>query len=170
MKKNDGNTLMKSRIFPPDDLVYVDESGATEYYDREYGLAPRGEKVYGDVSGKRYKRTNIVSAQCGKEKIAPFVYEWATKHVWFEVWFEWHLCPNLLPGKVIIMDNALFHRKSALKIIAAFYGLRLIFLPLYSPDLNPIEHLWANLKKWLRSCASSFDSIQLAIHHFFNVD
>jgi hypothetical protein len=118
--------------------VYVDESGATEYYDREYGLAPRGEKVYGEVSGKRYKRTNIVSAQCGNEVIAPYVYDWATKSTWFEVWFEWHLCPLLPSSKVIIMDNALFHRKPVLEKIARFYGLRIIWLPPYSPDLNRI--------------------------------
>ena len=119
--------------------MYVDESGATEYYDREYGLVPRGEKVYGEVSGKRYKRTNIVSAQCGDEKIAPYVYDWVTNAVWFEVWLEWHLCPLLSPGKVIIMDNALFHRKSVLERIARLYGLRIIWLPPYSPDLNRIE-------------------------------
>jgi len=169
MKRNDDNSLMKSRIFPPEDIAYIDESGATEYYDREYGLAPRGEKVYGEVSGKRYKRTNIVSAQCGIEKISPFIYDWGTNAVWFEVWFEWHLCPNLSQGKVIVMDNALFHRKPALGKIAAFYGLRIIWLPPYSPDLNPIEHLWANLKKWLKSFASSFSSIQDAIKHYFKV-
>ena len=76
------------RIFPPDDLVYVDESGVTEYYSREYGLAPRGEKIYGEVSGKRYKRLNIVSALCGNIKIAPFAYNWGANAVWFEVWFE----------------------------------------------------------------------------------
>jgi len=59
--------------------VYVDESGANEYYDREYGLAPRGEPVYGEISGKRYARTNIVSAQCGDEIIAPYIYGWVTK-------------------------------------------------------------------------------------------
>ena len=160
---------MKSRIFPPNDLVYVDESGATEHYSREYGLAPRGEKVYGEVSGKRYKRTNIVSAQCGNEYIATFVYDWATKAVWFEVWFEWHLCPLLSPGKVIIMDNALFHRKPKLEQIARIYGLRIIWLPPYSPDLNRIEKLWANLKNWLKSFARLFDTIQNAIHHYFNI-
>jgi len=160
---------MKSRTFPPDDMVYVDESGMTEYYGREYGLAPRGEKVYGEVSGKRYKRTNIVSAQCGIEIIAPFIYEWGTKAAWFEVWFEWHLCPLLPPGKVVIMDNALFHRKTTLEKIAVFYGLRIIWLPPYSPDLNHIELLWANLKRWLKSWASAFPSIQEAAAYYFKV-
>jgi transposase len=159
---------MKSRIFPPDDIVWIDESGATEYYGREYGLAPRGEKVYGEVSGKRHKRTNIVSAQCGNEVVSPFIYDWGTKAVWFEVWFEWHLCPELTPGKVLIMDNALFHRKQQLETISTFYGLRIIWLPPYSPDLNSIEKLWANLKRWLKSFASSFDSIQHAISHYLH--
>jgi len=158
---------MKSRIFPPEDIVYVDESGVTEYYNRDYGLAPRGEKVYGEVSGKRYKRLNIVSAQCCHEKIATFIYDWATNSTWFEVWFEWYLCPFLSPGKVIIMDNALFHRKKPLEEIAAYYNLRIIWLPPYSPDFNNIEHLWANLKKWLKSFASSFNSIQDAVQHYF---
>jgi len=170
MRRSGRNSSKKSRIFPPDDLAYVDESGANEYYDREYGLAPRGEKVYGEVSGKRYKRTNIVSAQCGNEIIAPFIYDWGTKAVWFEVWFEWHLCPKLSPGKVVIMDNALFHRKPILEKIAAFYGLRIIWLPPYSPDLNRIELFWANLKRWLKSFASAFLSIQDAIANYFKVD
>ena len=159
--------MMRLRIFPPEDLVYVDESGVTEYYSREYGLAPRGQKVYGEVSGKRYKRLNIVSAQCGNENIATFTYGWGTSSAWFEVWFEWHLCPLLTPGKVVIMDNALFHRKKPLEKIAAFYGLRIIWLPPYSPDLNHIEYLWANLKEWLKSFASTFTSIQDPVKHYF---
>jgi transposase len=160
---------MKSRTFPPDDLVWVDESGATEYYVREYGIAPRGEKVYGDVSGKRYKRTNIISAQCGSEIIAPFLYGWGTKSAWFEVWFEWYLCPQLSSGKTVIMDNALFHRKPMIEKIASFYGLRVLWLPPYSPDLNRIELLWANLKRWLKSFAANFPSIQDAITHYLKV-
>ncbi|MCL2362748.1 MAG: IS630 transposase-related protein [Defluviitaleaceae bacterium] len=90
-KKSVNTFLKKSRTFPPNDLVYIDESDATEYYTHAYGLAPRGEKVYGEVSGKRYKRTNVVSTLYGNETIATYVCDWATKSVWFEVWFEWHL-------------------------------------------------------------------------------
>jgi len=161
--------LTRSKTFPPEDIVWVDESGANEFYTREYGLAPRGVKVYGEVSGKRYKRTNIVSAQCAGEVIAPCIYGWGTKSAWFEVWFEWHLCPELRSGKVVVMDNALFHRKPVLEKIAAFYGLHIMWLPPYSPDLNHIELLWANMKKWLRVNAAKFPFIQDAIAHYLKV-
>ena len=161
--------MTKSRTFPPDDIVWVDESGVTDHYVRDYGIAPRGVKVYGNVSGKRYKRLNIISALCGDKRIATYTYAWATNSKWFEVWFEWHLCPHLPPGKVVVMDNALFHRKKPLEAIAAFYGLRIIWLPPYSPDFNRIEHLWANLKKWLKSFAVNFATIQVAVHHYFIV-
>jgi len=157
------------RPFPPNDLVYVDESGVTEYYVREYGLAPRGERVYGEVSGKRYKRLNIISALCGDAKIATVVYDRNTDANLFEYWFIWYLCSVLPPKKVIIMDNARFHRKDILEGIAAIYDLRIIWLPPYSPDLNRIEHLWANMKKWLKSYASSFESIQMAVNYYFEV-
>ena len=169
MKQSVRNSLISSNPFPPDDIVYVDERGVTEYYSREYGLAPKGEKVYGEVSGKRYKRLNIVSAQCGGVKIAPFVYNWGTKAAWFEVWFEWYLCPSLSHGKVIIMDNAMFHRKAVLERIASIYNQRIIWLPPYSPDLNHIEHLWVNLKKWLKSFDSSFPSIQDVVRYYLEV-
>jgi len=140
-----------------------------EYYNRDYGLAPRGEKVYGEVSGKRYKRLNIISAQCCNERIATYLYDWTTKAAWFEIWFTCLLCPLLSAGKTIIMDNALFHRKPMLEKIAASFDLNIVWLPPYSPDLNNIEHLWANLKKWLKSYASSFVSIQDAVNYYFEV-
>jgi len=112
---------------------------------------------------------NVIAGQCGKEKIAPFTYSWNTTGDWFEVWFEWYLCPKLSPRKIVVMDNASFHRKSKIEKIAALYGIKVYWLPPYSPDFNPIEHLWANLKKWLKSYSALFTSIQFAIGFYFKV-
>ena len=65
------------------------------------------------------------------------------------------------------MDNAPFHRKLQLANLASSYNKKLIFLPPYSPDLNPIEKFWASLKKFLRFNLSSFPSLDLAISYFF---
>jgi len=118
--------------------------------------------------GKRGKRLNVTAGLCGHEVIAPVVYDWTTKHVWFEIWFEWHLCPLLRPNSVIIMDNASWHRKAALEVIAKFYGFTIIWLPTYSPDKNRIEPLWANLKFWLQYHAQNYPSILYAVKDYFH--
>ena len=82
----------------------------------------------------------------------------------FEFWFEKQLLPALPPDAVIVMDNASFHRKTQLTCIAQKHNFRLIFLPPYSPECNPIENFWAWLKRYLRSslsCSISFDDALL---------
>ena len=117
--------------------------------------------------GKRENRLNVVAGLCENEVIAPVVYDWTTKHIWFETWFEWHLCPNLRLNTVILMDNASWHRKTILEAIAKFFGYSIIWLPSYSPDKNPIEHLWANLKSWLQYHAKYYSNLKLAIEDYF---
>ena len=151
----------------------MDESGFQQYYDREYGYAPRGEKVFGEVPGMRFARTNLVAAQIGGELIAPMYYEQSTNSAVFEVWFEGRLMPLLKPGTLIIMDNAPFHRKEELRKIAFSHNVMILFLPPYSPDYNPIEKLWANMKRWLRKnmrCYDSFeDALEAAIDKYSKV-
>jgi transposase len=65
------------------------------------------------------------------------------------------------------MDNASFHRKGEMKSLAEKAGVALLFLPAYSPDFNPIEHSWANMKRWLRDNESRFRALDSAIYHFF---
>ena len=85
----------------------------------------------------------------------------------FEEWFKKYLLAVLLIGSVIVMDNASFHRKRILKELAIEKGCRIIFLPPYSPDLNPIEKKWANLKHWLRSHIHEYKSLSEAINFYF---
>ena len=95
------------------------------------------------------------------------MFAWSTDTEWFCLWFEHPLIPQLMPRSVIVMDNATFHSKTYLPIIAQAYGHRIIWLPKYSPDLNPIEHIWANMKKWLRNYSKNHQSIRVATGHHF---
>ena len=151
----------------------MDESGFNACYDREYGYAPRGEKVFGEISGMRFQRTNLVAAQIGDRAVAPMYYDCSTNSAVFEFWFEDKLMPELSPGDVVIMDNAQFHRKGVLREIALRHHVLVLFLPPYSPDYNPIEKLWANMKRWLRKnmrCYDSFeDALEAAIDKYSQV-
>ncbi len=148
-------------------IVYIDESGIDKHLYREKGRAPRGIKVRKKHPGRRFKRRNIIGGMCGGKVLAQCTYAWSTDGVWFAEWFEYSLIPALALKSVIIMDNASFHNHTALETIAGAYGHKILWLPAYSPDKNPIEHLWANLKKWLRSFSKNYDTIQKAIFEFF---
>lgn len=149
---------------PDEKRVYIDESGFRTYYDREYGYAPRGEQVFGVVSGLKYGRTNLVAARVGNHLIAPKDYKQNTNSEIFEDWYEKDLMPKLSEGQVVIMDNASFHRKEKLREIAERFKVRVIFLPPYSPELNPIEHTWANIKRWLKKNMRNYSTFCEALN------
>lgn len=145
---------------PPEKIAYVDECGIDTYLYREYGYAPRGQQVLGKIRGRKYKRCGIVAAKMADKILAPFQYSGTMNGSLFEFWFSNQLLPSLDKGTVIVMDNASFHSKKRLFSAAQNAGCRLLFLPPYSPELNPIEHFWAWLKRCLRKIlpsASSFN-------------
>ena len=131
-------------------MYFLDESGVDHRLHSPYARAPRGEKVYAEVSGARRGRTSVISA-CRDGRLAcPFVFEGYCKRGVIEACFNDILLPSIPRGSVIILDNASFHRSPALQARAEAAGCSLMFLPVYSPDLNPIEHSWATLKQLLR--------------------
>lgn len=145
----------------------MDETGIDCYYYREYGYGPEGQLVHDRIRGRRYARTGIVAAQMGDEILAPCQYSGTMNHKMFEDWFENFLLPALPKGTVIVMDNASFHRKEQLYCLAQKHGYYVIFLPPYSPELNPIEHFWSWLKRTLRKILPKLDSLDQAVFAAF---
>jgi hypothetical protein len=129
----------------PDDteIFYADESGFEEHYSRTHGYSPKGERVYGEVHGTRFGRTSIVGAiNANNEFTAGFAFKGHMNSDLFEGWLECIFAPSLrTPEKsVLIIDNASHHPKDMVQSIADEFGFSVIFLPKYSPDLNPIEN------------------------------
>ena len=87
-------------------------------------------------------------------------YDCPTNSAVFEFRFEEKLMPTLSPGDVVILDNASFRRKGVLREIASRHGVMFLFLPPYSPEYNPIEKLWANMKRRLKKNMRNYDSFE----------
>jgi transposase len=155
---------------PKESIVYVDESGINEYLYRDRCYARRGVKIVGEISGKKFKRTNIIAGYINRKTIAECVYEGNSDMEFIESWVEKFLLKNLKKGQVVIWDNASFHKSKKVEKMLENVGCRLIFLPPYSPDLNPIEHFWANFKRWLKNHISTYDTLWDAIVAFFSLD
>jgi len=147
----------------------VDETGIDSYLYRKYGWSERGKPLIGKISGHKFKRTGIVAAKMGNSIIAPLQYDGTMDSILFETWFVTQLLPILPKNTTIVMDNASFHRKSRLFPLAEEAGVRLVFLPPYSPELNPIENFWAWLKGYLRKILPSHTSFDDALHSAFQV-
>jgi transposase len=135
---------------------------------REYARAPCGEKIEDVRRGTRFERTNIIGALCAGKHFSIKCYKQTTDGEFFETWFKDCLLKEIPCGYTVIMDNASFHRKSKLKKISRG-KTRLIFLPPYSPDYNPIEKSWTNMKRYLRSNLHDFTSVDSAIYNYFQV-
>jgi isftu1 transposase len=137
----------------PADLVYMDESGIDASLQRNYARAKRETQIISDVCGKKTARTSLIAAwiQHTKSLIAPYVFDGYTDATRFNGWLEKYLLPELRAGQVVVMDNAAFHRGKRTKELIESVGCRLLYLPPYSPDFNPIEHIWAVLKAYYKT-------------------
>lgn len=147
---------------PKSDRVYLDESGINKYLRRERARAPRGTQVHGAISGMRYARESFIAAQREEQILGPFCYRGTCDTILFNVWVKDFLLPELKPSQVVIMDNAAFHKSQETKKLIEAAGCRIFFLPPYSPDLNPIEQVWANIKKKVQGILERIQGIKLA--------
>ncbi|WP_395476239.1 IS630 family transposase [Rickettsia endosymbiont of Pantilius tunicatus] len=153
---------------PIEHLVYIDESGIEINICKDRGWGKKSEKLIGKKSGKYYNRTNIIAGYVNKECIAPMIFNGTCNRQLFESWVGEFLIKELKPGQVVVMDNAAFHKSQRTKELIESVGCRIIFLPPYSPDLNPIEKFWTNMKRWIKAKITQFDQLYNALIQFFN--
>ena len=117
------------------------------------GWAPRGRRLHTKVPHGRWKTMTFLAALRHDRIDAPWFIEGPIDGVSFRTYVEKVLLPVLRPGDIVILDNLGSHRSKAVRQLIRSAGAKLFFLPKYSPDLNPIEQLFAKLKHWLRKAA-----------------
>lgn len=139
--------------------------GIDNNMSRLRGWAEKGHKSFTEALGFRTKRITLIGGYCygTKELIAPMEYDGYTNTEVFLSWVEHCLCKELTPNQVVIMDNASFHKSNQVKKLIESVGGKLMYLPPYSPDMNPIEHVWANLKPLIRVHPEREQNLQVAI-------
>ena len=150
------------------DFVYIDESGIGKDVVEMNFWMKKGDIKKIKVDGKRPQRLNVIAASTAQGIQAPFLYQGPCDRDLFLQYVETILCPTLKPGQIVIMDNASFHKSPKVKELIEAQGCRLIYLPPYSPEHNPIEHYWAILKKTLKKVRKKvtdiWDSLTMAMH------
>lgn len=152
-------------------MVYVDECGLDETIRREYARSERGRLVLSDIPGKRTARTSIIAGLRQGQPIAPMYFEGYCNTDVVEVWLKEVLLPVLSPGQTVIWDQASFHQSPRLRELIESSGCRLIYLPAYSPDLNPIEQWWSALKARIRRLLKTLKmTIGDALCHLLKAD
>ena len=164
-KRDEYKELIKD--IPLQSLVYIDESGIELTMCKDRGWGKKGKKLASKKSGKYYDRTNIIAGLVHNKPIAPMIFNGTCNTELFNNWVEQFLIKELKVGQIVIMDNASFHKSQKTKDLIESVGCKLIFLPPYSPDLNPIEKFWANMKRWIKNKVTTFNQLVQLINLFF---
>lgn len=151
--------------------MFLDETGANTKMARRHGRAPRGQRLRCSVPHGHWKTTTFIGGLRLLGMTAPMVLDGPMTGAWFLAYVEQILVPTLRPGDIVILDNLGAHKNAAARRAIEAAGARLLFLPPYSPDLNPIENAFSKLKALLRKAAARtvqqlWKAIALAIDAF----
>ena len=138
----------------PSRLVFIDETWTRTNMAPLRGWAPRGSRLIGKVPDGRWRTMTFLAALRHDRIDAPWFLEGPIDGESFTIYVEKILLPTLRPGDVVVMDNLGSHRGKIVRQILRSAGVKLFFLPKYSPDLNPIEQVFAKLKHLLRKAAA----------------
>lgn len=134
-------------------LVFIDETSANTKMIRLRGRAPKGQRLKAAVPFGHWKSETFIAGLRWNELIAPFVIDGPMNRQIFEAYVRTQLAPLLSPGDVVILDNLSSHKSPVAEQCIRARGAWMLFLPPYSPDLNPIEMAFSKLKAHLRKRA-----------------
>ena len=132
-------------------FVFLDETGTATNMTRRYGRCAKGQRLTAKAPWGHWKTTTFVAGLRHTGIIAPLVLDGPMDGPTFRAYVEQALAPAPAPGDVVALDNLPAHKVSGVREAIAARGATLMYLPPYSPDLNPIEKMWSKLKEWLRS-------------------
>ena len=153
----------------PTRFVFIDETWTKTNMAPLRGWAPRGERLKASVPHGHWKTMTFLAALRCDRLEAPWLLDGPIDGESFRLYVERVLVPTLRPGDVVVMDNLGSHKSAAVRRAIRAVGARLFLLPKYSPDLNPIEKLFAKLKHWLRKAAARTpDAVCAAIAHILD--
>lgn len=146
-------------------LVFLDESGVNLSMSRRYAWSTRGEPAFGDVPVNRGKNQTLIAAvSLAGGLIAPMQTDTGTTGDVFTAYVAQVLAPALRPGDVVLMDNLSSHKVAGVASRIEAVGASVLFLPRYSPEHNPVELLWAAVKRRLRTIgARTAEALDAAI-------
>ena len=134
--------------------MFIDETWAKDNMTRLRGRCRRGQRLIGKVPMARWQTTTFLAALRIDRMTAPMVLDGPIDGEWFLAYVEQVLCPTLVAGDIVILDNLGSHRSDKIRQAIETRGATLLYLPKYSPDLNPIENAFAKLKAALRRAAA----------------
>ena len=138
----------------PARLIFIDETWATTNMTRRYGRAPRGQRLVAPVPHGHWKTSTFVAGLRTSGLTAPLVVDGAMNGDVFRAYVEQVLAPTLAPDDIVVLDNLASHKVAGVRESIEARGASLVYLPPYSPDLNPIEQAFAKLKSLLRKIAA----------------
>ena len=148
----------------PAKLIFLDESGVTTEMTRRYGRAVRGERVAEGTPAGHWRTLTVLGAIRMSGWVATMMIEAATDGDIFLAYLQQVLCPQLQPGDIVVMDNLSAHKVRGVRDLVEQAGAQLWYLPPYSPDFNPIEKCWSQVKQLLRAAkARSLATLEAAV-------
>ena len=145
--------IRRQPALDPNRLVFIDETWAATNMTRRYGRCARGLRLRASVPHGHWKLTTLVAGLRTAGISVPYVFEGAINGQRFRAYIEQMLAPTLAPGDIVLLDNLRSHKVAGIAEAIAARGAQLVYLPPYSPDLNPIEQAFAKYKALLRKAA-----------------